>query len=826
MSETRVPCRPSSPDARASGPRGGDLPGAAYRSWAFAPTWATARITAWGASLVRERAVVEERVVGRPVEAPAAAPPVAEVSELPQIQLRRGVSPQEMHDSMRRALRMRTVSHRILAFYLLEMHRSRAYQALGCASTYHYAFERLHLSDRRVRELLTAALALEILPDIDAALCKGELTWTQVLCLVTVATPTCEGDWLELARTSTYATLRMKAKTTRKGHPPRKDGDHKGLPEIRFPMGVELDPLTWARWESARAKLSAEVGAPLDNRGALAAMIDLVLATDADGTVPGRKRVDGSGFVVHVHTDAGGGLSVETPEGLVPLGDDVGLVAALRCEGQFVSEDAPRGEAPLPNGPTPPWMRRQVLARDGHRCRHCRTRTDLNAHHIVFREDGGPTVPANLVALCLRCHGLVHAKLLEAVGTDGPTVTFRATRPEGQVAAGADVARVVDLLPAPAPDGGGMSPWAAGGMSPVPPRVDGGWWRRHAPALRVERGGQWVLRGDIPPLTPPLEEAAAACRHELPPAACRREGAFAGLHGLARVCEQLEAHAVWAEVEREPFPHTLLMGPAGTGKTMLAGRIARRSGGQLVAALGGLLSDLSALPGLLAQLEAGDVLFLDEVHAVPRSVLEGLYQAMTDRELPLTIRQGGSTAAITMDIAPFTLVAATTDEALVPAAMASRFVVQERLGWYGMRDLAAIAKDVAAAQEVELAPAAALRLARAGRGTPREVKRLVHHVLATRLAELDGDRAALTQLDAAAVDRSLARAGYDEAGLGPDQRRYLEVLAKQPGAISLGRAAAAAGIPAKTILERVEPSLVAEGYVEVTPHGRRLLRAP
>ena len=131
MSETRVPCRPSSPDARASGPRGGDLPGAAYRSWAFAPTWATARITAWGASLVRERAVVEERVVGRPVEAPAAAPPVAEVSELPQIQLRRGVSPQEMHDSMRRALRMRTVSHRILAFYLLEMHRSRAYQALG-----------------------------------------------------------------------------------------------------------------------------------------------------------------------------------------------------------------------------------------------------------------------------------------------------------------------------------------------------------------------------------------------------------------------------------------------------------------------------------------------------------------------------------------------------------------------------------------------------------------------------------------------------------------------------------------------------------------------
>ena len=109
MSETRVPCRPSSPDARASGPRGGDLPGAAYRSWAFAPTWATARITAWGASLVRERSDVEERVVGRPVEAPAAAPPVAEVSELPQIQLRRGVSPQEMHDSMRRALRMRTV---------------------------------------------------------------------------------------------------------------------------------------------------------------------------------------------------------------------------------------------------------------------------------------------------------------------------------------------------------------------------------------------------------------------------------------------------------------------------------------------------------------------------------------------------------------------------------------------------------------------------------------------------------------------------------------------------------------------------------------------
>ena len=813
-------------------------------------TRAPASGVSWGAALVCERDEVGFAAAAEAEQARAStgdSAPQQVAPGLPLLSLRRGISPDEMHAAMLYGRRLGDIGRRIISFNLLQMQETRSYQALGFASTHHYARAQLHLSPRRCREYIAVARALELLPAVDEALRDAKLSWSQVVLISRRATPTCEGEWLEAAACLTYEQLELAVATTRVGMPPRKPEDRKGLPEIRFPMDLQLDPVTHARWEAARAKLSAERGAPIDNVSMLSMLLDLVLTTDATGNVPGRKRVDGSQFRVVLREQPSGGLAVETSEGLVPLDGDPALVAALRCEAD-VSRPEARGKGRGPKGvddvgahlgtaPTPPWLRRRILERDGFRCRHCSVRTDLNAHHIHFREHGGPTVASNLVSLCLRCHGLVHAKLLEAVGTYGPTVTFRAVR-TCTVDAAAVAASQAPAFDLPAPqaqtNGGGAVPPLGGGvpahgvsLGEVAARVDGVWWRRHAPALAPVGGGRgpgggWLLRGDVAPLPAPVR--ASPC--SLGAAESRRgnSAAFAGLHGVERTCRQLEAHATWAAQRGEPFPHTLLMGPAGTGKSLLARRVADRVGGDLVVGFGSMLSSPTALPGLLSQLRAGDVLFLDELHAVPRSVLEGLYQAMTDRELPLTLQQDGATTTIALEIAPFTLVAATTDEACVPPAMASRFVVQERISYYDAQALAAIARDAAAAQGVTLDHDAALAIAAASRGTPREAKRLVTNVLAACVGQQHDQREAPSGLDLGATRAALAQLGYEATGLSPDQCRYLDVLQQQRGVIALSRAAVLAGIPAKTIYDEVEPTLVARNLVEVTPHGRRFVR--
>ncbi|MCB9829243.1 MAG: hypothetical protein H6806_05735 [Planctomycetes bacterium] len=156
--------------------------------------------------------------------------------------------------------------------------------------------------------------------------------------------------------------------------------------------------------------------------------------------------------------------------------------------------------------------------------------------------------------------------------------------------------------------------------------------------------------------------------------------------------------------------------------------------------------------------------------------------------------------------------------------MASRFVVQERISYYDAQALAAIARDAAAAQGVTLDHDAALAIAAASRGTPREAKRLVTNVLAACVGQQHDQREAPSGLDLGATRAALAQLGYEATGLSPDQCRYLDVLQQQRGVIALSRAAVLAGIPAKTIYDEVEPTLVARNLVEVTPHGRRFVR--
>jgi Holliday junction DNA helicase RuvB len=224
--------------------------------------------------------------------------------------------------------------------------------------------------------------------------------------------------------------------------------------------------------------------------------------------------------------------------------------------------------------------------------------------------------------------------------------------------------------------------------------------------------------------------------------------------------------------------------------------------------------DPSALVRLLASLRAGDVLFLDEVHAVPRVVQETLYEAMAEGSLSLTLHQGSRARALRLRLPPFTVVAATTEDGDLPDPLRTRFGLREHLGEYGVGDLARLAAAEAGRQGFALEDEAAERLAERARGVPREALRLVERIL-------DGVASrGLVRVDRPAVDDALGRLGYDEDGLDPAERRYLGVLRESRAPVPLSRLAGILGMSVRTVFARLEPHLFRRGLVRVTPRGR------
>ncbi len=753
------------------------------------------------ASLVRE---LSPSFVGTPV-APDPAPP-----ETIRLVLRHGLSAFDMDLAMCRTNRLGEVDHRTKAFYLAEMADRGSAQALGFPTLASYAEQRFGIDARRTSEYVRVGRALETLPQIDQALREGELGWSKVVLLTHVAAPTCEDAWLDKARRSSWRELRRAVQLGRPGRPPRDPHDTKGLPETTFHVRARLGSLAYAKWEAARARLSEERGESYDDGAMLHALLDLFLSSEEDGTIPGRKRVAASLYRVilrercdsGVRADEPGTIFVDTPDGPVPLPETApGLGEALCCD----AGDA-GAHAQQPDSKTPDRMRREVLLRDGGRCRSCGRRGELNVHHIVWRSHGGPTTPSNLTTACLSCHSLIHAGFLRPTTNDAQTVCFVPTA-AGRLAEAKMAARDTLRVDVASAIGEAASPRPLR-LRDLPARIDRAWWTRHAVALRPAGCGRVELAPDVVP-SEASETADDTSRRE------PDRHAFAGLRGLDSVVERLEDEACEAEATNEPFPHTLLVGPAGTGKSLLAERIACRLGVRSVRALGSLAGDVASLPGLLAGLCDGDILFLDEAHAVPKPVLEALYVAMTERRLPLVVAQGAETRMIELEIAPFTLIAATTEEADLPRPFLARCAIQERLGLYEPEVIAAIVADVAHERGVEIESDAARLLAKAAHGIPREARRLTRRVL-VRAARC-GERSPFSP---ESVGDGLRALGYDEDGLDPDQQRYLGLLERARRPLPLRRIASLLALPVATVLDRIEPWLVAHGRVAVGPAGR------
>ncbi|MCI0546936.1 MAG: Holliday junction branch migration DNA helicase RuvB [Candidatus Rokubacteria bacterium] len=287
--------------------------------------------------------------------------------------------------------------------------------------------------------------------------------------------------------------------------------------------------------------------------------------------------------------------------------------------------------------------------------------------------------------------------------------------------------------------------------------------------------------------------------------------------GQRAAVESLRISVAAARQRGEPLDHVLLSGPPGLGKTTLATIMANEMSAQIVTTAGPSLERGADLMGILTNLGPRDVLFIDEIHRLPRILEELLYPAMEDFAVNFVMDKGLNARTMRIPLRPFTLVAATTRPGLLSSPLRERFGIFHHLDFYALDELTSIVRRSAAILGAEIEPGGADGVARRARGTPRIANRLLRRV--RDYAQVMGGGV----ITGAVAREALDREGVDEIGLDRLDRRFLTAIIAQYGGGPVGLEAIAATIndEAETLAEMVEPFLLKIGYVVRSPNGRR-----